>query len=69
MVVDGNMKLDHLILKRSEEDISSSDGKLFNVRHAPYAWHLVTAPKRQPVSSHKGILNLLSNMCQEIDVQ
>ena len=69
MVVDGNMKLVHLILKRSEEDVSLSDGELFNVRRAPYARHLVTAPERQPVSFHKGILNLLANMCQEIEVQ
>ena len=69
MVADGNMKLVHLMLKRSEEDVSLSDGELFNVRRGPYAWHLLTAPERQPVSSHISIFNLLAHICQEIEVQ
>jgi hypothetical protein len=63
------MKLVHLKLKRSEEDVSLSDGELFNVRRGPYARHLLTAPERQPVSSHISIVNLLAHICQEIEVQ
>jgi len=49
MVVDGNMKLVHLRNKRPDDDVSLSDGKLFNVKRAPYAKHLATAPDTQPV--------------------
>ena len=51
MVVDGNMKLVHLIMKRPLDDVSLSDGELFMVRCPPYANHLANAPERQPVSS------------------
>jgi hypothetical protein len=50
LVVDGNMKLVHLIMKRPEDDVSLSDGELFMVKRAPYAVHLANAPERQPVS-------------------
>ena len=51
---DGNMKLVRLKMRRPEDDVSLSDGELFNVKRAPYAEHLVTAPERQPVSCHGG---------------
>jgi hypothetical protein len=41
------MKLVHLIMKRPEDDVSLSDGELFNVERAPYADHLATASQRQ----------------------
>ena len=40
LVIDGNMKLVHLKMKRPEEDISLSDGELFMVKRGPYAEHL-----------------------------
>ena len=52
LVVDGNMKLVRLIMKRPEADVSLSDGELFMVKRAPYKEHLAHAPPRQPVSSH-----------------
>ena len=52
LVVDGNMKLVHLIMKRPEDDVSLSDGELFMVKRAPYTMHLENAPERQPVSSN-----------------
>ncbi len=51
-MVDGNMKLVHLIMKRPEEDVSLSDGELFMVKRGPYTMHLANAPERQPVSSN-----------------
>jgi hypothetical protein len=56
LVVDGNMKLVHLKMKRPEDDVSLSDGELFMVRRAPYAEHLATAPDKQPVSCHMVIV-------------
>ena len=57
MVVDGNMKLVHLRNRRPDDDVSLSDGELFNVKHAPYAQHLATAPDRQPVCCSWTIFN------------
>jgi hypothetical protein len=57
LVVDGNMKLVRLKMKRPEADVSLSDGELFGVRRAPYMEHLATAPERQPVSSYKTRVN------------
>jgi hypothetical protein len=69
LVVDGNMKLVHLKMKRPEDDVSLSDGELFMVRRAPYATHLSHAPDRQPVSFHRSTVNLRANTCQEIEMQ
>jgi hypothetical protein len=69
LAVDGNMKLVHLIMRRPEDDVSLSDGELFIVRRAPYAEHLVHAPQRQPVSTHKSMVNLWAHKCQEIEMQ
>jgi hypothetical protein len=69
LAVDGNMKLVHLIMRRPEDDVSLSDGELFIVRQAPYAEHLVHAPQRQPVSTHKSMVNLWAHKCQEIEMQ
>jgi hypothetical protein len=69
LVVDGNMKLVHLIMKRPEDDVSLSDGELFMVRRARYAEHLAKAPQRQPVSSQKSIVDFSTDTCQEIEVQ
>ena len=44
IVVDGNMKLVHLIMKRPELDISLSNGELFMVGHESYGEHLQNAP-------------------------
>ena len=63
------MKLVHLILKGSGEDISLSDGEQFNVQHGGYAQHLLTAPEQQPVSSQVRPNHLLANICKEIEVQ
>jgi hypothetical protein len=52
LVVDGNMKLVHLVMKRPEDDVSLSDGELFMVKRDPYSAHLANAPQRQPVSSN-----------------
>jgi hypothetical protein len=68
LVVDGNMKLVHLIMKRPENDVSLSDGELFMVKRAPYAEHLAKAPQKQPVSSQRSIFDLLADTCQEIEV-
>jgi hypothetical protein len=68
LVVDGNMKLVHLIMKRPEDDVSLSDGELFMVKQAPYAEHLANAPQRQPVSSQRTIIDLLTDTCLEIEV-
>ena len=68
LVVDGNMKLVHLIMKRPENDVSLSDGKLFMVKRAPYAEHLAKAPQKQAVSSQRSIFDLLADTCQEIEV-
>ncbi|KAI0245553.1 hypothetical protein BJV78DRAFT_1158538 [Lactifluus subvellereus] len=48
LVVDGNMKLVHLIMKCPLDDVSLSDGELFMVRRPAYANHLAHAPERQP---------------------
>ena len=69
LVADGNMKLVHLRMRRPEDDVSLSDGELFNVKCMPYAQHLMTAPERQPVSGHKTIVNLDTNKSQEIKMQ
>jgi hypothetical protein len=69
LVVDGNMKLVHLKMRRPEDDVSLSDGELFMVKRAPYAEHLATAPERQPVSDHMLIANSSTNRCQEIEMQ
>jgi hypothetical protein len=49
MVVDGNMKLVHLRNKRPDDDVSLSDGELFNVKRVPDALHLASAKDIQPV--------------------
>jgi hypothetical protein len=57
-VVDGNMKLVNLYMKRPQDDVSLFDGGLFNVERGPYAKHLVSAPERQHVGfSHSISLN------------
>jgi len=56
LVVDGNMKLVCLKMKRPEADVALSDGELFGVRRAPYMEHLAVALERQPVSLHKTIV-------------
>ena len=56
LVVDGNMKLVHLIMKHPEDDVSLSDGELFLMKRARYAEHLWNAPIRQPVSSSDTII-------------
>ena len=56
-------------MKRPEDDVSLSDGELFVVKCPPYAEHLAHAPQKQPMSSHKGIVNLSSEKCQEIEMQ
>jgi hypothetical protein len=68
LVVDGNMKLVHLKMRRPEDDVSLSDGELFMVKRAPYAEHLATAPERQPVSCHRMIVNSRTDRCQEIEM-
>ena len=56
LVVDGNMKLVHLFMKRPEADVSLSDGELFMVKRDPYADHLANSPHGQPVSSQVTIV-------------
>src|ERR1700736_1915434 len=65
-VVDGNMKLVHLIMKRPKDDVSLSDGELFLVRRPPYADHLAHAPERQPVSAINTIFNFPAEINKEI---
>ena len=50
IVVDGNMKLVHLRMRRPEHDVSLFDGEQFNVTWGPYAKHLAQAPDKQMVS-------------------
>lgn len=50
MVADGNMKLVHLRMKHPEDDVSLSDGELFNVTRGRYNTHIAQAPERQSVS-------------------
>ena len=52
LVVDGNMKLVHLWMKRPDEDVSLSDGELFTVSHTPYAEHLVSGIDSQPICTN-----------------
>ena len=68
LLVDGNMKLVHLIMKRPEADVSLSDGELFAVRRAPYMKHLAVAPERQPVSLSKTFVNYQADRIQEIEM-
>ena len=49
LVVDGNMELVHLWMKRLDEDVSLSNGELFMVSHTPYVKHLVSGINSQPV--------------------
>jgi hypothetical protein len=65
-VVDGNMKLVHLIQRRPERDVSLSDGELFMVKRAPYAEHLAHAPQKQPVSQHQNSAYVSTDIGQEI---
>jgi len=44
------MKLVHLRMKHPENDVSLSDGELFNVTRGPYNIHIAQAPERQSVS-------------------
>ena len=55
-VVDGNMKLVRLFMKRPEVDISLSNGELFMVKWDPYADHLANSPHGQPVSFQQTIV-------------
>jgi hypothetical protein len=66
LVVDGNMKLVHLVMKRPSDDVSLSDGELFMVRRPAYANHLAHAPERQPVSFHKLLSTLDAKIHEEI---
>ena len=50
-MVDGNMKLVHLWMRNPEDDVSLSDGELFNVTCGPYNAHIAQALERQMVSS------------------
>ena len=50
IVADGNMKLVHLRMRHPEDDVSLSDGELFNVTRGPYNAHIAQAPERQLVS-------------------
>jgi hypothetical protein len=68
LVVDGNMKLVHLIMKRPSDDVSLSDGELFMVRRTPYADHLASAPERQPVSAYNIIIAFYAEIHKEIKV-
>ena len=61
LVVDGNMKLVHLITKRPEADVSLSDGELFMVKQVPYANHRANAPERQPLRYRKAIIQSYTN--------
>jgi hypothetical protein len=64
LVVDGNMKLVRLGMKRPEADVALSDGELFAVRRAPYMKHLAVAPERQPVSSPKTLVRQRADRIQ-----
>lgn len=66
IVVDGNMKLIHLILRRPEDDVSLSDGAQFLVRRVPYMEHLATAPNSQPVSVLTRNNQTKANLIKEI---
>ncbi len=43
------MQLVHIKNKRTDDDVSLSDGKSFMVERAPYARHIASAPDKQPV--------------------
>ena len=68
LVVDGNMKLVHLIQRRPEHNVSLSDGELFMVKQVPYAEHLANVPQRQPVSHHQNKVYFLPDTGQEIEM-
>jgi hypothetical protein len=64
------MKLVYLRNKRPDDDVSLSDGELFNVKRGPYAEHLATAPDKQPVCFQYKILHLnIPKRYTEIKVQ
>ena len=44
------MKLVHLRMKRPNDDVALSDGKLFMATREPYNIHIAQAPERQQVS-------------------
>lgn len=53
LVVDGNMKLVHLKMKRPADDVSLSDGELFMVSRKPYSEHLANGQQTQMVCDAK----------------
>ena len=70
IIVDSNMKLVHLQNRRPDDDVSLSDGELFNVKRTPYAQHLATAPDKQLVCYQYKILYLtIPKRYPEITVQ
>ena len=44
------MKLVHLQMKRPDDNVALSDGKLFMATREPYNIHIAQAPERQQVS-------------------
>ena len=48
-VMDGNFKLDHLKMRRPEDDVPLRDGGGHMTTKAPYMEHLWTAPESKTV--------------------
>jgi hypothetical protein len=51
IVVDGNFSLEHMKMKKSEDDVFLSDGEGYMVQSAPYQEHLNTSVETTQVCS------------------
>lgn len=52
LVIDGNKKTDHMLMKFPEDDVWLSDGEGYFVAREPYAEHLRTAVRIKEVILH-----------------
>jgi len=50
--MDGNFKLDHLKMRRPEDDVALRDGGGHMTTKAPYMEHLRTAPESKTVGPY-----------------
>jgi hypothetical protein len=50
--VDGNFKLEHLRMRRPDDDVALRDGSGHMVTSGPYAKHLESAPDIKQVSRY-----------------
>jgi hypothetical protein len=51
LVVDGNFSMEHMRMKKSEDDVFLNDGEGYMVQLAPYQQHLETSVETNQVSA------------------